>query len=109
MTIKEAFNLVPGCNVEAEARITCIAVYHDDGYSHGWRHVYVKVVDTIVKVFSASRGGWIKPEPDVHRFRIPKTVLDISQASAFDNIELLPGPIRSAAMIKRGPETHATT
>jgi len=107
MTIKDAFSLVQGCEIDPEVILTVQTVpWHDGlGLQSGWYYLWAAVKDRSISVFKVEQGGWVGA--GIH-FSLPSPVLDISEADAFANLDVLPEPIRSAVLVARGPGIETT-
>lgn len=107
MTIKEAFSLVQGCAIDPEVILTVQTIpWHDGvGLRSGWNYIWAAVKGRSTSVFKIDQGGWVGA--GIH-FSLPSPVLDVSEADAFANIDVLPEPIRSAVLVARGPGIETT-
>lgn len=107
MTIKEAFSLVQGCEIDPEVILTVQTIqWHDGvGVRSGWNYIWAAVHGNSTSVFKAEQGGWVGA--GIH-FSLPSPVLDVSEADAIANLNVLPEPIRSAVLIARGPGIETT-
>lgn len=105
MTIKQAFSLVHGCNIFPDAIITVQSTPWYDELRSGWEHRWVAVQDRDTFVFDREQGGWVKA--GLH-FKVARPAPDFSSADAFDNIEVLPEPIRSAVRIAKAQAASET-
>ena len=102
MTIREAFALVSGCEIDPEVILTVQTVPWHDGFGmrSGWHYIWAAAKGNDISVFKAELGGWVNA--GIH-FSLPNPTLDISDADAFANLGVLPEPVRSAVLIARGP------